>query len=123
MGAVNGLIPIMLVDDLDKAIDFYVRVLGLTETFRWGEPPFYAGVTGGAGIYLHINTVKENAGKGELYVTVDDVDAVHAAVTADGVAVEIELKTQDYGMRDFSVRDPAGNFLTIGSDSPQEPPG
>ena len=116
---VLGVIPVVKVDDLDKALDFYTSALGFHETFRWGDPPFYAGVSievpdQATQSALHLNQTADEPGRGELYVSVDDVDAAFSRVQAAGVAIEVELKDQPYGMRDFSVRDPAGNFVTVG---------
>ena len=119
MATVNGLVHVMLVDNLERALHFYVDVLGLTESFRWGDPPFYAGLSAGDA-HMHLNTVEDNAGKGELYLTVDDADAMIDAIRERAVTIEIDIKTQDYGMRDFSVRDPSGNLLTIGTPLPSD---
>lgn len=117
--ALVDVVPVLRVDDLAKALEFYTSVLGFEESFRWGEPPFYAGLTiGPAGprsdTHVHINRSDEAPGQGEIYVSVDDVDAAYEAVRAAGVQLAVDLRDQDYGMRDFSVRDPAGNFLTVG---------
>lgn len=118
MGVV-GVIPVMRVTDLDAALRFYVDVLGFAESFRFGEPPAYAGVNAG-GHELHINLEREHAGRGEFYLAVDDgIDELYARVQERGATIDIELKDQPYGMRDFSVRDPDGNFLTLGQTLPE----
>ena len=119
MVKVTSVLPVVGVDDLDKSVEFYVDALGLTETFRFGEPPFYAGVQVAEGLDIHLNTKADHAGKGEIYLTVDDADAMLAQLKSKGVAIEIELADQPYGMRDFSVRDPAGNFITLGTPLPE----
>lgn len=43
----------------------------------------------------------------------DDVDALFARLRADDVEVVQEPIDQDYGIRDFAVRDPAGNLIRI----------
>ena len=119
--ALLAVVPVLRVDNLDRSMGFYVSVLGFTESFRFGEPPRYAGLRNTSGAdeaddtHLHINLVTDNAGNGEIYVEVDDVDRVYERVNAAGVAVEVPLQAQPYGMRDFSVRDPAGNFVTVGT--------
>lgn len=115
--ALVHVVPVLGIDDLDGAVDFYVGVLGFRETFRWGDPPFYAGLglaETGDDSDVHLNQKTQPTGGGEIYLTVDDVEAVHARAVAAGVTVEIGLQDQEYGMRDFSVRDPAGNFVTVG---------
>lgn len=43
----------------------------------------------------------------------DDLDAVFARIAASGADVVQEPIEQDYGVRDASVRDPAGNLIRI----------
>ena len=117
--ALVDVVPVVKVDDLDRSIAFYVDVLGFHVSFRWGDPPFYAGLTTDephpeVDTHIHLNRSADSPGAGELYVSVDDVDAYYDKVKAAGVEVAVDIRDQPYGMRDFSVRDPAGNFITVG---------
>ena len=49
----------------------------------------------------------------DLYVDVDDVDALFASLR-DRVALVAEPDDTDYGMREFVVRDPNGFWITFG---------
>ena len=53
-----------------------------------------------------------------LYVVVDDVDKHHARAVAEGAEIVLGLKTQDYGGRDYTARDPEGHVWTFGSYDP-----
>ena len=115
-------VPVLKVDDLDRAFAFYGE-LGFQESFRWGDPAMYGGMTmgeptPGADSHLHINVSTDNPGKGEIYVSVDEVDGLYERLKASEVEIAVELRDQPYGMRDFSVRDPAGNFVTVGKPLP-----
>ena len=119
------------VDDHDKAIAFYRDVLGLEvrndvgfEGMRW--------VTVGAPAQPDVNIVLEppladpNASptdkqamaelmakgmlRGVIFAT-DDCDATFERLSAAGADVLQEPMDQPYGVRDFGVRDPAGNLL------------
>jgi uncharacterized glyoxalase superfamily protein PhnB len=46
-----------------------------------------------------------------LVFTTDDVDALHDRLSAAGAEVLQESVDQQYGVRDFGVRDPSGNQL------------
>lgn len=125
--ALIDVVPVLKVDDLDAAVAFYTR-LGFAETFRWGEPPFYAGMTAGdlgpdADSDLHLNVSKDDPGKGEIYISVDEVDELYQRIRQEGADVTNELRDQPYGMRDFSLRDPAGNFVTVGMPLPVDEAG
>lgn len=51
----------------------------------------------------------------DLYVDVDDVDRLSAALT-DRAAVIEEPHDTHYGMREFIIRDPNGFWITFGQD-------
>jgi uncharacterized glyoxalase superfamily protein PhnB len=53
-------------------------------------------------------------GQSVIYVVVDDADAAHARAR-DAGAEPSALTDQDYGSRDFSVRDPDGNLWALGT--------
>ncbi|MER7013700.1 VOC family protein [Saccharopolyspora sp. NPDC000359] len=51
------------------------------------------------------------------YVVADDVDALYERALAAGAEPVYEPKDQDYGSRDFVVRDPEGNLWSFGTYS------
>lgn len=51
----------------------------------------------------------------EIYVEVDDVDALYAEYTSAGVRVLRDLRDEPYGMRDFTVELPDGARLSFAS--------
>ncbi|WP_129666251.1 VOC family protein [Phytoactinopolyspora endophytica] len=53
-----------------------------------------------------------------VYVVVDDIDAHHARAVAAGAEVVMEPTDQDYGSRDYAVRDPEGNIWAFGTYRP-----
>ncbi|GDY12929.1 hypothetical protein LBMAG53_18070 [Planctomycetota bacterium] len=107
----TGSATVLPVSDLAAAIAFYVDVLGFREDFRFGK---YAGVSLGA-VQIHLNgNAFARAGHGEVYVFVDEVDQLAAAVTARGARVECPLADQAYGLRDVMFLDQDGNRLSFG---------
>lgn len=56
------------------------------------------------------------------YVVVPDADAVYARVHAEGWAIAIEIKDEDYGGRGFSCLDPEGHLWNIGTYDPWATP-
>jgi uncharacterized glyoxalase superfamily protein PhnB len=58
------------------------------------------------------------AGKGWIYVAVEDPDAHCANARANGAEIVTELHDTDYGSRDYAARDPEGNFWNFGTYRP-----
>ena len=52
------------------------------------------------------------------YIIVENADAVYQRVTAAGVPIVMELKTEDYGGRGFSCRDLEGHLWNFGTYDP-----
>jgi uncharacterized glyoxalase superfamily protein PhnB len=53
-----------------------------------------------------------------IYVVVDDVDAHYARAKAAGAEIMLDLKTQDYGGRDYTCRDLEGHVWMFGTYDP-----
>ena len=53
-----------------------------------------------------------------LYVVVEDVDGHYARAKAAGAEIVLDLKTQDYGGRDYTCRDLEGHVWTFGTYDP-----
>jgi uncharacterized glyoxalase superfamily protein PhnB len=60
----------------------------------------------------------ERVGNAWVYATCDDPDALFERAKAAGAEVTMELTDQDYGSRDFAVRDPEGNQWNFGTYEP-----
>jgi uncharacterized glyoxalase superfamily protein PhnB len=60
----------------------------------------------------------DRVGQGWIYATYDDPDALYARAKAAGAEITGELTDQDYGSREFAVRDLEGNQWTFGTYEP-----
>ncbi|MEM9132846.1 MAG: VOC family protein [Actinomycetota bacterium] len=102
------------VADMAEAVAFY-RSLGFAvEQYDDG----YAWVTHRGGEILHlgrVDTLDAAANHASAYVHVQDADAWHAGWTSDGIAAT-EVIDQPWGMREFTLTDPAGNLLRVGQN-------
>jgi uncharacterized glyoxalase superfamily protein PhnB len=78
---------------------------------RWGESIVMLGAA-------RDDDFGDHAGQGWTYATCDDPDALFARAEAAGAEVVRPLGDQDYGSRDFSVRDPEGNLWSFGTYEP-----
>jgi uncharacterized glyoxalase superfamily protein PhnB len=63
----------------------------------------------------------EDVGGGEtrsVYLVVSDADRVYARAKAAGAKIELDIRDQDYGGRDFTCRDPEGHLWSFGTYDP-----
>ncbi len=122
--AVKRVTPVLLVDEIEPCLNFWVDRLGFAKA---GEVPdgnklaFVMLQKGTTEVMYqtYASVQKDNAqlakdmrkGPTFLYVEVDDLDAVIAALK--GVPVVIPVHTTFYGAREIGVKDPAGHFVTF----------
>jgi len=52
------------------------------------------------------------------YLIVADADAVYARAKANGAEILLEIKSESYGGRGFSCRDPQGHVWSLGTYNP-----
>ncbi len=103
--------------DLTAALAFYVGVLGMTETFRNGDPVGFVIVERDAAeIHLTLQPGHRPTTANVLHLMVDDADALHERVAAAGVRIVKGVRDADYGMRTFVMADPDGNRIDVGQD-------
>jgi uncharacterized glyoxalase superfamily protein PhnB len=129
---VKRITPVLLVKDVEPVIPFWVERLGFAKTIEvpdGNKLAFVAFQKGTAEVmYQTFASVEKDApkevaataGKGPtyLYMEVDDLDAALAAMK--DVKLVMPVRTAFYGMREFSVQDPCGHFITFAQ--PVAPP-
>ncbi len=103
----------LCVPDVAAAARYYTTALGFTAGFLWGDPPAFAGVKlGREQLFLQRG---EPAPTGcSVYFMIGDADELFAFHQANGVDVAVPPGDREYGIRDFTVRDPYGYHLTFG---------
>ena len=107
------------VTDVERSIEFYSKHLGFKVDFRFGDPVTYAGLSLGE-VCLNISSsypYKNNTGHGNLYITFSDVDSLYEKLVDAGVSFYCPIGDREYGLRDFSVKDPDENQIGIGAES------
>jgi catechol 2,3-dioxygenase-like lactoylglutathione lyase family enzyme len=116
----NKIMPVLRVADLQKAVDWYTHILGFEVVWR---SPMDGG---GENCLLHAGAVDlllstgEHLGgppalTGTLYFDVEGVDELFARVK-DRVEVVWPLGDQEYGTREFGVRDGDGYLLAFAEE-------
>lgn len=119
--------PCFIVDDVVATATYYRDTLGFEFTQFWGEPPCFTIVRrNGAAIMLkqfeqaglmRPNSVVDPEGEAwDAYVWIDDADALYAEFGRKGVTVVLPICDQEYGCREFTIRDCNGYTLGFGQD-------
>lgn len=111
--AVKRIVPNIAMQNPAEASAFYRNVLGLETVMDLGwiltfasdvptTPQISVASEGGAGTPVP-----------DISIEVDDVDAVYERAQAFGCEIVRDLRDEDWGVRRFYVRDPAGKILNI----------
>ena len=108
--------PILQVANLQRALDFYTRVLGFETAWTWGTPPDRASVCRDS-VEIMLEVVPQPR-PSHVYIQVKEIDAYFATVTAAGATVVYPLADRVYGMRDGRIADPDGNHVGLGEALP-----
>lgn len=122
---VKRITPVLLVGEIEPLLLFWIDRLGFTKTIEVPDGNKLGFVTFQKGsaevMYQTYASVEKDApkdmaaearkGPAYLYVEVDDLDGVLAAMK--GVKMVMPLRTAFYGMREFAVQDPGGHFVTF----------
>ena len=122
---VKRITAVLLVKEIEPVIPFWVDRLGFTKTIevpdgnRLGFVAFQKGAT--EVMYQTYESVEKDApkqvsetarkGPSYLYMEVDNLDAVLAAMK--DAKIVMPVRTAFYGMKEFSVQDPGGHFITF----------
>jgi uncharacterized glyoxalase superfamily protein PhnB len=118
--------PMLLVDDVDKAVAYYQEVFGAELQYSLPENPPFEWVSlllGDIEImfwqkeaaqkeYPGVLFTSEKLGNFILYLYVKDVDVLYERII-DKVAVIMKPKDQSYGIREFTIRDRFDFILTF----------
>lgn len=110
--------------DMRRALDFYGRLLGLAETYRFpkeGEPEhveFRVGestiaVSSPGGLRTHGMPPPTPGHPFEIGIRTEDVDAAVAELRAAGVPIMREPSVNPAGVRYAYITDPDGNWISV----------
>lgn len=121
-----GVIPSLRFKDLPAAVTFYTETLGFK--LDRGDPtePNVAVTRGDARLMLesaaafyskeYNAAIEKRLGSNapnSLYIEAEDLDDLHARVSGANAPILDPLAERPWGQREFTVSDPAGNWLTF----------
>jgi catechol 2,3-dioxygenase-like lactoylglutathione lyase family enzyme len=111
-GRIAAMIP---VKNMERAFDFYTKVLGFTKVFENGDPVgFMILKKDQAELHLTLQPKYPAAPFNVAHMMVHDVDALHAICQRHGVRIVKSLQDKDYGLRAFVFEDLDGNRIDVG---------
>lgn len=118
---------VLVVEDLDRSLDFYTGTLGLQLGHRSG--PYAQLDTGTTRLSLfERSAMAETLGRDglsapspdapgfELGFKVADVEAAYRELTADGVPGAVDPTDRPWGQRTAYLRDPDGHLIELAQD-------
>ncbi len=130
------LIPALQYKDAPAAIEWFCAVLGFKQKLVVPAGPqgiAHAQLTLGSGMIMLssfsdteysklVTTVTEAGGKNTqtclLYIADTEIEAHYNQAVAAGAEVLVSLRSEEYGGRYYSVKDPEGHLWSIGSYDP-----
>jgi uncharacterized glyoxalase superfamily protein PhnB len=115
--------------DVRRIAEWYRDELGFTLDPATGifQPPgedVVYGIVSRDGAAIHFQLRDDGSGvplptredfETDVYVYVDDVDALYDAARKRGVRILREMVDEEYGMRDFAISDPDDHHVAFGS--------
>jgi len=111
-GRIAAMLPVR---DMDKAHDFYTRVLGFRKIFENGVPVgFMILKRDEAELHLTLQKTHPAAPFNVAHLMVGDAEALHAICQGEGLRIIKGLRDQEYGLRSFVFADPDGNRIDVG---------
>jgi len=122
MTRLNSIMPVLRVSVMDRAVDWYTRILGFDLIWRaTNDGGGENGMLQSGGISLMLSTGSHlgdtPAFTGTLYFETDGVRELYNAVK-DAVTVVWPLDTMDYGTLEFGIRDLDGYTLAFSETAP-----
>lgn len=108
----SAIAPIFQVANLQRAVDYYTRVMGFELGWTAGEPPDRASFCRDD-VEISVEVDREPK-RAQAYLYVKGVDEYFSRIFAAGARIKVPLADRFYGMRDGRIEDPDGNAICIG---------
>jgi uncharacterized glyoxalase superfamily protein PhnB/GNAT superfamily N-acetyltransferase len=105
--------PILYSGNIAGSIRYYTEVLGFENSWNWGDPPTFGGVSKNGTEIFFCENGQGNPGTW-LSVFVDNVDELYQNIKAKGATILSVPKTMEWGVREMLVEDPYGHKIRFG---------
>jgi uncharacterized glyoxalase superfamily protein PhnB len=105
--------PILVVDDILQALQFYKEKLAFKEGFVFGDPVSYAGLAFGQ-ISIHLKQGESSSRRSAINFVVGNADELYDFHKNNGVQIVEDIDDRDYGIRDYTIKDLWGHLFCFG---------
>ncbi len=111
---------VLPVSEMKTSLNFYRDKLEFELESGWGDPMDFALLSAGKRIYIHL--IQKNPGdslpspRSAAYIFAQNIYLLYEKFMNKGVSIHDPLQSQDYQMREFSIKDPDGYILTFGQE-------
>jgi catechol 2,3-dioxygenase-like lactoylglutathione lyase family enzyme len=103
------------VTDIERALAFYVDVLGMTKTFENGSPVGFVILKRGvAELHVTLSRSHRATDRNVAHLLVEDATKLYDHLVAHGARIVKGLRDAEYGLRQFVFADPDGNRIDVG---------
>lgn len=103
------------VTDIQRSLNFYFEVFGLSSVFTNGNPIGFAILKrDDAELHLTLAPQHRATNRNVAHLLVNDATALYSRCEQLNVRIIKKLRDHDYGLRAFVIADPDGNRLDIG---------
>jgi predicted enzyme related to lactoylglutathione lyase len=118
----TGSSAVLLVSDIDRAVEFWHDRLGF-ECEIYGVPPDFASATRDDATVLLALCADPSAivpnwklvdKMWNVYIRVDDADALYAELQDRGAPIDYTIYDAPHGFREFGTQDPDGHDIAFG---------
>ena len=108
----EGSTPILRVENMQAALDFYVNKLGF-KNVEWGNDEFTSISRDSACLFLCVGD--QGRGPAWVWMGVEDAGKLHEELQARGVKIRMPPTNFPWAL-ECHIEDPDGNVLRLGSD-------
>jgi uncharacterized glyoxalase superfamily protein PhnB len=108
--------PVLAVNDVLKAVDYWHDVLGFTNKWTWGQPPNHGGVSwqGTAFIQFSLNLELALAPKTlSIWFRVRQLESLYSLHQRNNATIVVPLTNRPWGMAEYIVQDINGYYVTF----------
>ena len=113
-GRIAATIPVR---DIQRGLDFYVGVLGMSVTFTNGDPVGFVILDReGAELHLTLDPDHQASAQNVAHLLVDNATNLYDQLQSHQVSIVKRLRDTDHGLRGFVFADPDGNRIDVGQN-------
>jgi len=105
--------PILYCSNVVNSIRYYTEVLGFENSWDWGTPPTFGGVSKDGTEIFFCENGQGNPGTW-LSIFVDNADELYETIKARGAKILSAPTTMEWGVREMLVEDPDGHKIRFG---------